>query len=124
MRAASGSVLGRALTRDAYNFKEMPLVMSWISLGQNIAPSLAPTIGGRFAGGGGRIGTVPLVLSAAVYAFLRYSTAGRAMRAIAASPHTAPLVGIDVARYSAIAFAAVDPSCFRARKASIGSSVP
>ena len=44
--AASGSVLGRALTRDAYTFKEMPLVMSWISLGQNIAPSLAPTVGG------------------------------------------------------------------------------
>ena len=44
--AASGSVLGRALTRDAYTFKEMPLVMSWISLGQNIAPSLAPSIGG------------------------------------------------------------------------------
>ena len=41
--AASGSVLGRALTRDAYTFQEMPLVMSWISLGQNIAPSLAPT---------------------------------------------------------------------------------
>jgi DHA1 family bicyclomycin/chloramphenicol resistance-like MFS transporter len=44
--AASGSVLGRALTRDAYTFNEMPLVMSWISLGQNIAPSLAPSIGG------------------------------------------------------------------------------
>lgn len=44
--AASGSVLGRALTRDAYTFKEMPLVMSWISLAQNIAPSLAPMIGG------------------------------------------------------------------------------
>lgn len=44
--AASGSVLGRALTRDAYTFHEMPLVMSWISLGQNIAPSLAPTVGG------------------------------------------------------------------------------
>lgn len=44
--AASGSVLGRALTRDAYTYKEMPLVMSWISLGQNIAPSLAPMIGG------------------------------------------------------------------------------
>jgi len=46
-----------------------------------------------------------LLLSAAVFAFLRYSTAGRAMRAIAVGPHTAPLVGIDVARYSAIAFA-------------------
>ena len=44
--AASGAVLGRALTRDAYTFQEMPLVMSWISLGQNIAPSLAPLIGG------------------------------------------------------------------------------
>ncbi len=44
--AASGAVLGRALTRDAYSFQEMPLVMSWISLGQNIAPSLAPLIGG------------------------------------------------------------------------------
>jgi branched-chain amino acid transport system permease protein len=47
-----------------------------------------------------------LLLSAAVYAFLLYSSAGRAMRAIAVSPRTAPLVGIDVARYSAIAFAA------------------
>jgi branched-chain amino acid transport system permease protein len=46
-----------------------------------------------------------LVLSGAVFAFLRYSTPGRAMRAIASSPHTAPLVGIDVRRYSALAFA-------------------
>jgi branched-subunit amino acid ABC-type transport system permease component len=46
-----------------------------------------------------------LVLSAAVYVFLQYSRAGRAMRAIAVSPRTAPLVGIDVERYSAIAFA-------------------
>lgn len=46
-----------------------------------------------------------LILSAAVFAFLRYSNAGRAMRAIAASPHTAPLVGIDVKHYSALAFA-------------------
>ena len=46
-----------------------------------------------------------LLLSAAVFAFLRYSNAGRAMRAIAASPHTAPLVGIDVKHYSALAFA-------------------
>lgn len=44
--AASGSVLGRALTRDAYTFREMPLVMSWIAIGQNIAPSLAPSVGG------------------------------------------------------------------------------
>jgi branched-chain amino acid transport system permease protein len=46
-----------------------------------------------------------LLLSGAVYAFLRYSPVGRAMRAIAVSPHTAPLVGIDVVRYSAVAFA-------------------
>jgi branched-chain amino acid transport system permease protein len=47
-----------------------------------------------------------LALSAAVFAFLRYSTVGRAMRAIAVGPRTAPLVGIDVERYSALAFAA------------------
>jgi branched-chain amino acid transport system permease protein len=47
-----------------------------------------------------------IVLSAAVFAFLRHTTAGRALRAIAVSAHTAPLVGIDVARYSALAFAA------------------
>src|SRR5262245_52224260 len=46
-----------------------------------------------------------LVLSAAVFAFLRYTTPGRAMRAIASSPQTAPLVCIDVRRYSALAFA-------------------
>ena len=46
-----------------------------------------------------------LVLSGAVFAFLRYSSPGRAMRAIASSPHTAPLVGIDVRKYSAVAFA-------------------
>jgi branched-chain amino acid transport system permease protein len=46
-----------------------------------------------------------VVLSAAVFAFLRYSSPGRAMRAIASSPHTAPLVGIDVRKYSAAAFA-------------------
>ncbi len=45
------------------------------------------------------------MLSAAVFAFLRYSTPGRAMRAIAVSPHTAPLVGIDLRKYSALAFA-------------------
>jgi branched-subunit amino acid ABC-type transport system permease component len=46
-----------------------------------------------------------LASSGAVYAFLRYSAIGRAMRAIAVNPGTAPLVGIDVAQYSAIAFA-------------------
>jgi branched-chain amino acid transport system permease protein len=46
-----------------------------------------------------------LVLSASVFAFLRYAAPGRAMRAIAASPQTAPLVGIDVRKYSAAAFA-------------------
>jgi branched-chain amino acid transport system permease protein len=46
-----------------------------------------------------------LVLSLGVFAFLRYSAPGRAMRAIASSPHTAPLVGIDVRNYSALAFA-------------------
>jgi DHA1 family bicyclomycin/chloramphenicol resistance-like MFS transporter len=44
--AASGSVLGRALIRDAYDFKEMPVVMSWVALAMNIAPALSPSIGG------------------------------------------------------------------------------
>jgi DHA1 family bicyclomycin/chloramphenicol resistance-like MFS transporter len=47
--AASGAVLSRALTRDAYSFKEMPVVMSWIALGMNIAPSISPTLGGFLA---------------------------------------------------------------------------
>jgi DHA1 family bicyclomycin/chloramphenicol resistance-like MFS transporter len=44
--AASGSVIGRAMTRDAYDFKEMPMVMSWIALAMNISPAVAPSIGG------------------------------------------------------------------------------
>ena len=40
-------MLGRALTRDAYSFQEMPLVMSWISLGhEHRAVASAPTLGG------------------------------------------------------------------------------
>jgi DHA1 family bicyclomycin/chloramphenicol resistance-like MFS transporter len=44
--AASGAVLGRALLRDAYETKEMPLVMSWIALAMNVSPAIAPSIGG------------------------------------------------------------------------------
>jgi len=44
--AASGSVLSRALTRDAYDFNEMPRIMSWIALVLNIAPAISPSIGG------------------------------------------------------------------------------
>ena len=44
--AASGAVLGRALLRDAYDAKEMPLVMSWIALAMNVSPAVAPSIGG------------------------------------------------------------------------------
>ena len=73
--AASGSVLGRALTRDAYHFSEMPLVMSWISLAMNIAPAISPTIGGLlgewfgwratfwFVGGFGAILLVVVILA-------------------------------------------------------------
>jgi branched-chain amino acid transport system permease protein len=45
-----------------------------------------------------------LLLAACAFAFLRYSPIGRAMRAIASNPTAAPLVGIDVRTYSAIAF--------------------
>ncbi|HTR86485.1 MAG TPA: multidrug effflux MFS transporter [Reyranella sp.] len=44
--AASGSVLSRALTRDAYDFNEMPRIMSWIALVLNVAPAISPSIGG------------------------------------------------------------------------------
>jgi DHA1 family bicyclomycin/chloramphenicol resistance-like MFS transporter len=44
--AASGAVLSRALTRDAYEFNEMPRIMSWIALVLNIAPAISPSIGG------------------------------------------------------------------------------
>lgn len=47
--AASGSVIGRALARDAYSYAELPRVMSWISLGVNVAPAIAPMIGGHLA---------------------------------------------------------------------------
>src|SRR5262245_17077475 len=46
-----------------------------------------------------------LLLSATTYALLQLTAIGRALRALAANPATAPLVGIDVARYSAGAFA-------------------
>jgi branched-subunit amino acid ABC-type transport system permease component len=46
-----------------------------------------------------------LLLSVAIYALLQLTAIGRALRALAANPATAPLVGIDVARYSAGAFA-------------------
>jgi DHA1 family bicyclomycin/chloramphenicol resistance-like MFS transporter len=44
--AASGVVLSRALIRDAYEFNEMPRIMSLIALVLNVAPALAPSIGG------------------------------------------------------------------------------
>ena len=49
LSAASGVVISRALARDVYSFNEMPRVMSWISLAVNIAPALAPIIGGHLA---------------------------------------------------------------------------
>lgn len=46
-----------------------------------------------------------LMLAIGVYLALRYSKTGRAVRSIASNPNASPLVGIDVKRYSAIAFA-------------------
>lgn len=46
-----------------------------------------------------------LALASGVYAALRYSKTGRALRSIASNPEAAPLVGVDVKRYSALAFA-------------------
>lgn len=55
-----------------------------------------------------RVVTLVAALSLAllVYAALRYSKTGRALRSIASNPEAAPLVGVDVKRYSALAFAA------------------
>ena len=44
--AASGAVLSRALVRDAYDFNEMPRIMSLIALVLNVAPAISPSIGG------------------------------------------------------------------------------
>lgn len=44
--AASGAVLSRALVRDAYDFSEMPRIMSLVALVLNVAPALSPSIGG------------------------------------------------------------------------------
>jgi branched-subunit amino acid ABC-type transport system permease component len=46
-----------------------------------------------------------IILALGVYAALRYSRTGRALRSLASNPAASPLVGIDVVRYSAIAFA-------------------
>jgi DHA1 family bicyclomycin/chloramphenicol resistance-like MFS transporter len=44
--ACAGVVIGRALARDVYDFREMPRVMGWISLALNISPAIAPSVGG------------------------------------------------------------------------------
>ena len=46
------------------------------------------------------------VLAAALFGVLRYTRFGRALRAITIDPVAASLVGVDVRKYSAIAFAA------------------
>lgn len=55
-----------------------------------------------------------VVICGALWLWLSYSRAGMTMRAIAVAPDSAPLVGIDVARRAALAFArgrAVTASC-------------
>ncbi len=44
--ACAGVVIGRALARDVYEYKELPRVIGWISLALNISPAIAPTVGG------------------------------------------------------------------------------
>jgi DHA1 family bicyclomycin/chloramphenicol resistance-like MFS transporter len=44
--ACAGVVIGRALARDVYDYRDMPRVMGWISLALNISPAIAPSIGG------------------------------------------------------------------------------
>ncbi|HJQ59392.1 MAG TPA: MFS transporter, partial [Vineibacter sp.] len=44
--ACAGVVVARALARDAYEFRELPRIVGWISLAMNISPAIAPSIGG------------------------------------------------------------------------------
>ena len=46
-----------------------------------------------------------ILLAVLVYAALRYSQAGRALRSLASNPAASPLVGIDVDRLHSFTFA-------------------
>lgn len=43
----SGAVISRAIVRDTFGHQGSAQVMSWVSLGINIAPAIAPIIGGH-----------------------------------------------------------------------------
>lgn len=43
----SGTVIARAITRDTFGHHGSPRVMGWISLGINVAPAVAPILGGH-----------------------------------------------------------------------------
>ena len=43
----SGAVMARAITRDTFGHLGSARVMSWLSLGINIAPAIAPVLGGH-----------------------------------------------------------------------------
>lgn len=46
----SGSVISRAIVRDTFGQQGSASAMSWISLGINIAPAVAPILGGHLTG--------------------------------------------------------------------------
>src|ERR1700674_1600831 len=77
-------------TDRAYSFLSVPLHLFGIVIGANRLVALVAA----------------LMLAFAVYGLLRYSRTGRALRSIASNPEASPLVGVDVERYSGIAFAA------------------
>ncbi len=76
-------------TDRAYSFLSMPVTVIGVGMTANRLLTLVAA----------------LVLAIGVYLALRYSKTGRALRSIASNPNASPLVGIDVKRYSAIAFA-------------------
>jgi DHA1 family bicyclomycin/chloramphenicol resistance-like MFS transporter len=43
----SGTVIARAITRDTFGHHGSPKVMGWIALGINVAPAVAPILGGH-----------------------------------------------------------------------------
>ncbi len=73
----------------AYSFLAQPMELAGVTLAQNRVVALLAAV----------------AVALAAYVFLRRARFGKAMRAVASNADAAPLVGIDVQRFSAYAFA-------------------
>ncbi|WP_210529694.1 branched-chain amino acid ABC transporter permease [Rubellimicrobium arenae] len=123
--AAVGVLLERLLIRPFYGHRAMLLVTVMTTLAATVflskgiqlvwgprlkeLPALAPgnvsILGTSISAQEALIvGVAPIVLGA-LWAFLRFSSTGRGIRAVGQNPQAAQLIGIDVPRLFAIAFA-------------------